>query len=332
MNIRKNIASLTSDEKAKFVNALLELKARGKYDEFVHAHHHVMVPSILSYEPRDANYRNPAHRGPAFLPWHREFLLQLEQELQTVDSSVTIPYWDWTQDAAMSDPTQAPIWADDFMGGNGLETDEWRVQTGAFAHRNGRWHVPSLPDDGLPGLGLKRQFGRILPTLPTAEDLGLALAEIFYDMPDYNRSPFIIGFRNRIEGWVTQRGDSRVRTPGSQLHNRVHLWIGGNMAPMTSPNDPVFFLHHCFVDKVWADWQVLQQRDNPEAAPHYAPEADGPPSHNLGDQIRPWQRRIREVLDISRLGYSYESSPNEPRVLLIANELRQLRFNPFWAD
>ncbi|HEX5847186.1 MAG TPA: tyrosinase family protein, partial [Rhodoplanes sp.] len=29
------------------------------------------------------------------------------------------------------------------------------------------------------------------------------------------------------------------------------------MAPMTSPNDPVFFLHHCFVDKAWADWQEV---------------------------------------------------------------------------
>ena len=53
------------------------------------------------------------------------------------------------------------------------------------------------------------------------------------------------------------RGDSRVKTVGSQLHNRVHLWVGGNMAPMTSPNDPVFFLHHCFVDKAWADWQEV---------------------------------------------------------------------------
>lgn len=73
----------------------------------------------------------------------------------------------------------------------------------------------------------------------------------------------MIGFRNGMEDWVTQLGDPRVATPGSQLHNRVHLYIGGNMAPMTSPNDPVFFLHHCFIDKVWADWQALQQSRTP---------------------------------------------------------------------
>lgn len=66
MHIRKNVTSLTGDEKARLVDALLELKANGEYDHFVHAHHHIMVPSVLPHEPRDANYRNPAHRGPGF--------------------------------------------------------------------------------------------------------------------------------------------------------------------------------------------------------------------------------------------------------------------------
>ena len=39
------------------------------------------------------------------------------------------------------------------------------------------------------------------------------------------------------------------------MHNRVHVWVGGGMAPGSSPNDPVFFLNHCFVDKIWHDWQ-----------------------------------------------------------------------------
>ena len=42
---------------------------------------------------------------------------------------------------------------------------------------------------------------------------------------------------------------------GSQLHNRVHIWVGGDMGPGTSPNDPVFYLHHCNVDRLWALWQ-----------------------------------------------------------------------------
>ena len=176
----------------------------------------------------------------------------------TFDRAVRLrAYWDWTRDAKLPDPTKAPIWDVDFLGGNGLELDEWRVQDGSFAHKAGGWPVLSYPDDDLPGPGLKRQFARMLPTLPTEDDLKLAMNEIFYDTPNYDQTPFTVGFRNRLEGWITVRGDSRVKTVGSQLHNRVHLWVGGNMAPMTSPNDPVFFLHHGFVDKAWADWQEV---------------------------------------------------------------------------
>ncbi|MGZ8410614.1 MAG: tyrosinase family protein, partial [Hyphomicrobium sp.] len=44
-----------------------------------------MVPSVLPSEPRDANYRNGAHRGPSFLPWHREFLMQVEADLRSIE-------------------------------------------------------------------------------------------------------------------------------------------------------------------------------------------------------------------------------------------------------
>ncbi|WP_257349261.1 tyrosinase family protein [Pseudalkalibacillus decolorationis] len=45
-------------------------------------------------------------------------------------------------------------------------------------------------------------------------------------------------FRNYLEGFIN----------GPQLHNRVHVWIGGDMQFVpTAPNDPVFFLHHANV-------------------------------------------------------------------------------------
>ena len=75
---------------------------------------------------------------------------------------------------------------------------------------------------------------------------------------------------------------------------------------MTSPDDPVFFLHHCFVDKVWADWQTSIVEDKPDWAPHYAPIRDGPVGHNRDEVLKPWNRSIRDVMDITALGYQYE--------------------------
>jgi tyrosinase len=39
-----------------------------------------------------------SHGSSFFLPWHRLFLKTLEQTLQDVDCSVTIPYFDFTTD------------------------------------------------------------------------------------------------------------------------------------------------------------------------------------------------------------------------------------------
>lgn len=329
MRVRKNILSLSADEKAAFIQALLRLKREGRYDEYVHWHHAVMNPTVLPYEPRDARYRNGAHRGPSFLPWHREFLMQVENDLQNIDKALTLPFWDWTADAALPSPEESTLWSNDLMGGNGVAGDDWRVSTGPFAHAAGNWPIPK--DHGGPAL--QRRFGFFVNSLPTEEDLALAMREALYDTPPYDSSPFTIGFRNRIEGWVTRRADHRVTTESSQLHNRVHLWVGGSMVPMTSPNDPVFFLHHCFIDKAWADWQAAQ---SPATAPHYAPLEGGPPGHNFGDVLKPWTRRIKDVMDIASLGYSYAAPRAAVPAAFIALDIEHMPFaaerSPFWAD
>nr|WP_217346586.1 tyrosinase family protein [Noviherbaspirillum sp. L7-7A]MBV0881049.1 tyrosinase family protein [Noviherbaspirillum sp. L7-7A] len=53
-----------------------------------------------------------------------------------------------------------------------------------------------------------------------------------------------------------QRGTSNAFETSieSQPHNPVHNLIGGEMANMTSPRDPIFFLHHCNIDRLWYAW------------------------------------------------------------------------------
>jgi hypothetical protein len=36
-----------------------------------------------------------AHGGSNFLPWHREYLVELENRMRLFNPLVTIPYWDW---------------------------------------------------------------------------------------------------------------------------------------------------------------------------------------------------------------------------------------------
>lgn len=40
----------------------------------------------------------------------------------------------------------------------------------------------------------------------------------------------------------------------SSPHNNIHNLVGGKMATMQSPQDTLFWLHHCNVDRLWAAW------------------------------------------------------------------------------
>jgi hypothetical protein len=87
------------------------------------------------------------------------------------------------------------------------------------------------------------------------------------------------------------------------MHNRVHYYVGGTMGPSTSPNDPVFWLHHCYIDKLWADWQRLHPNE-----PGYLPDGGARTSHNLRDVMAPWNEKApKDVLNIRELGYHYDT-------------------------
>lgn len=291
MVCRKNVQALTAAEKANFIQAVKALKANGKYDQYVRWH----VEAAMHPTPPDVSpsTRNAAHRGPSFLPWHREFLRRFESDLQAEVPGVALPYWDWATDAALPNPGTAPVWADDLMGGNGDSSNGDLVQTGPFAYDPADPNTWTIVDeDGNPAGGLQREFGANTPTLPTQSDVDNVLDEVPYDTAPWTTASNP-SFRNRLEGWIN----------GPQLHNRVHVWVGGSMLPMTSPNDPVFFLHHCFVDKLWADWQD----QNPSEG--YLPVTGEPEGHRLNDALYPWSATPADVLNHRDLGYIYDTDP-----------------------
>ncbi|MBB4715122.1 tyrosinase [Streptomyces luteogriseus] len=233
---RKDVSTLTSTEKRRFVKAMLEVKRRGEYDEFVRTH-------IEYYTSDGEDGLRTAHMAPSFLPWHRQFLLDLEKALRRVDASVSVPYWDWTRDRTT---TSAP-WTADLLGGTGRRSDR-RVMTGPFAYAEGNWTIKEgVTDEEF----LTRDLGRPRDPirLPTKAELERALKDPVYDASPWD-STAGKGFRNKLEGWGSGRGSASW-----QNHNRVHRWVGGAMVGGASVNDPVFWLHHAFVDLVWSRWQ-----------------------------------------------------------------------------
>jgi tyrosinase len=328
MNVRKDATTLSPAERTAFVNALLALKKTGTYDKFVELHSGSMMQiRAFANEPQDMNYRNAAHSGPVFLPWHRKLLLAFEAELRTVDPSVTLPYWNWNADARLPNPATSPIWAADFLGGDGTGP-HGEVETGPFAGSTGNWPIAKNLDDGQYGPNLVRSFAILVPTLPTDEHVHFLMREQFYDVPPWCPvSP--TGFRNRLEGWLNKRQDYRYWLDGSQMHNRVHLWIGGHMTANTSPNEPAFWLNHAYVDKLWSDWQKMMINSMPgmemARSDFFVPAKDGPPGHNLDDKLAPWNdATLRDMLDPATLGYQYDTDADGTiRAFFTPNNVRR---------
>ena len=284
MAIRKDANTLTSAERTELVDAILQLKTEGIYDRFVLRHANADMMAI--------------HSSPAFLPWHRRFLWDFEKELQRVSNNpnLGIPYWNWPEGGA-----NASMWNDDLLGGDGDASGI--VRSGPF--RSGRWTV--VDSSGNAAGSLERGFGRNTGgiDLPTRAELDGLLQITPYDTSPWNRSSNP-SFRNVLEGWAGNLS----------FHNLGHVWVGGSMLPMTSPNDPVFFFHHCMVDKLWHEWQ---QRFPSQG---YLPVSGGPFGQNLNDimdstPVSSIERRPIDVIDSDALGIVYDgiAPPIEPNVV-----------------
>ncbi|MEO0637379.1 MAG: tyrosinase family protein [Pseudomonadota bacterium] len=325
MALRRSIRDLSPSEEQELIDGYLLLKhervdadAVSTYDQYVVMHSHSMMQYSRyaadlggtmierfrqTLPPSEPNAlfltrRNAAHRGPAFLPWHREYIRQIEKDFQRVlgKPDFGLPYWDWEVDGDLpqADQSSTKVWQ--LLGGDGdLATGIVTAPPFGFdITDNSLLNDPAVFNDPkmwitVDNMGhqngfLRRTLGRgtdaagnpIAPTLPTTADVTNAVMNIpQYDDGNWDELSSDGGsFRCVLEGFAGPSG----------LHNRVHQWVGGSMGPGTSPNDPVFFLHHCNVDRIWAMWE--DEHTNP-----YLPQSGGPIGHNWSDLMFPWNGR-----------------------------------------
>lgn len=307
MSTRESVTTYDAAKISELQDALWLLKRErisadglSTYDRYVVLHDNAMMQPCVWPEDEDLSgfglrARNCAHRGPAFLAWHREYLRRFENDLKRVSGNpdMVIPYWDWASDAA--NPDASRVW--DIAGPAATSPNE-RVNAGSFkfdranpgdpdnwviVDRTGRADGGLVRSCGYPSNPAQPRLG-----LPTQPEIDFAVSFADYDSAPWNEASGLlagtaIGFRNLLEGWVIESSTTPGTVAfGNGLHNRVHMWVGGSMGPGTSPNDPLFFLHHAFIDKLWYDWE---QR---HVGSVYQPQTGGPVGHNWTDPLFPW--------------------------------------------
>jgi tyrosinase len=323
---RKNVKDLTSEEKADFVAAVKKLKSipapadsrvSNWYDHFVITHISKLV--CWGQPPNQGGY---GHLGPTLLTWHRAFLQEFEQALgEVAGKPIAIPYWDWTDPAS----TEA-VFADDFMGPGGKPENDYVVTEGPF--RQGEWTIEAK---GFPSTNpgqfdsLVRAIGTIegATELPTTEEVQQSLLRPVYDTVPWNSSADPDqSFRQYVDSGESSNGitcgdDGLVRQDGllpgnPRMHATVHMWVGGQNAEgqggslkdcVSSPNDPIFWLHHANLDRIAEAWWSTHDYE-------YLPETGGPVGDNVDDTVYPYTATNGEMASPSAsLGYVYSALP-----------------------
>ncbi len=324
--VRKDVLDLTQQEQDDFTNAILALKsmpspwdpALSYYDQFVWWHKQTFKCDIAA-----------AHMGPAFLPWHRLYLVYFEDALNATGVSVNpiaVPYWDWPEPGSAD-----VVFSADFMSPAGDPALGYVVTEGPFRRNNYRINVfdPRV-NDPVRATNLRRRFATTVEgsypggiQLPTQAEVDAALAVEHYDHAPWDpASPPSKSFRNNIEGWRERTGmecapggmePTDGPHPRSVMHNAVHLWVGGvwgtdggqqgQMVMNSSPNDPAFWIHHSNIDRLWWAWEQLHGME-------FRPVTGAMKGHNLNDKMWPYKTigdptRIADLLDIAPWGYTY---------------------------
>jgi tyrosinase len=192
-----------------------------------------------------------AHGGPGFLPWHRMYLLDFERELQGIDAEVTLPYWRFDQAAPN-------LFHRSFIG---LPNASSQVE---FAPDN---PLLGWVADGPAGVQRGRGVGpqttpAVAGELQTLANGGAGQNANFADFRAMQFDPHGAAHMSHISGWITN--------------------------PATAPRDPLFFLLHCNVDRLWAKWQWAVRLHDPDDARSFTPPSDFRPGHRLNDPLWPW--------------------------------------------
>ncbi|KAH7697070.1 CBN-TYR-4 protein [Aphelenchoides avenae] len=219
--LRKEYRMLTDAERDRYHAAVKQIKQSGEYDRLAAIHSQFATAG-------------GAHSGPAFLPWHREYIKRYEIALRQIDPSLALPYWDSTLDGNLPNPRDSIMWTDEFMGNTDAQGNLVTGDFAGFRTLSGRANV--LRHVGAQG------------TLFQEREIQNLLQQTQIDQ--------VLAFTAPRQGCTAQTSFNAIE----YTHGNVHIFVGGDMLDQsTSAADPIFFMHHSFVDLVWELWRQNRQ-------------------------------------------------------------------------
>lgn len=234
------------------------------------------------------------HQSWYFAPWHRGYLLALEAQIRAAVVSLggpatwALPYWNY------------------------FGPDNQNEIPPAFTQQN-------LPDGSLNPLFVKARYG---PRgngdifVPVGGPNGITEAcESNTVYTGSNAATPFPGFGGPVTGF-SHSGETNGNLENNP-HNRVHVYVGGNSPDgqtyglMADPGiaglDPIFYLHHSNIDRMWAAWNA-----NGNSNPTEPNWLGGPTAFGGREFVMPfpggapWVYTPEMVTSLSELDYTYD--------------------------
>ncbi|KAK2783853.1 hypothetical protein FQN53_008915 [Emmonsiellopsis sp. PD_33] len=189
---------------------------------------------------------NNTHTKAPFLTWHRRFIFVYEKYLQTTCGyKGALPFWDWSLD--WEDPASSPIFDSQLgFGGDGdPKAPKYQsahcVTDSPFKNLRPQWYGSKYDPHCLTRFFDEDWFGHYMNPAALEKVMAATTYEDFF--------------------LALEMGP----------HDIIPTGIRGDFTSFTAPNDPIFYLHHSQLDRVWWLWQL---RDKPNRVKSYGGMAD----------------------------------------------------------
>jgi tyrosinase len=273
--VRVNATSTTGVQQLKlYADGVKAMKLRPATDPTSWTYQAAMHGTYTT--PAKPLWNTCQHGNYFFLSWHRMYLYFFERIVRAASNpKFNLPYWDYDNPTSATDPKlQLP--------------PQFRDPTNPL-------YVPP------PDRDATMDAGGFLPVgdVPTN-----------YSM---SRMQFTCGATN----WASSFGGKQVPAPvhfasgfgalESLPHNAVHDDVGGGgwmSDPNTAAQDPIFWLHHANIDRLWDSWETLDsgRSNNWDALwlsqKFYFFDEHGKQCYLTGKDV---------IHDATQLGYVYQS-------------------------
>ncbi len=239
------------------------------------------------------------HGSPYFPTWHRWYLHYFERICREMckNPDFMLPYWNYASDIGSSlqlpdkfvDQSSRLIFDDRGLGfANPQGTGPQNV-----AMNNGGY-MPYPQIDYGPALGAKVMF-------PSDTSFAAPPAPAF----------FKLGFTGRLEC-----------VPHDMVHDNVGGWMGN--VP-SAAGDPIFYAHHCQVDRLYASWEAESG-----VSYNWGNSATQPSEQTWKDRMASFvdetgklvKAKLGDAIDTKALGYDYDNLAKPPPAPVVA--LREL--------